>query len=84
MHIHFFTETIEYLFNSFCEEVHAVISLLLHTAGNSGDISYCLLRCCFTTSFSAYLFTVPINLVFVKLWLIDNGCGLEQSFWRGC
>jgi len=30
------------------------------------------------TSFSVYLFTVPVNLVYVKLWLIDVWSGLEQ------
>jgi len=42
------------------------------------------------TSFSVHLFTVPVNLVYVKLWLIDVWCGLEQLIfeetidqWRG-
>jgi len=48
--------------------------MMMMKAGNSGDIAYCLLRCYsrrqndVMTSFSVYLFTVPVNLVYVKLW----------------
>jgi len=47
--------------------MHAVISQLLHSRKFWLFILVSLLRCCFMTSWSHYLFTVPVNLVLCKI-----------------